>query len=260
MRVLEQKYYNRYVEQLRLLANKQLRQGADRTILESAEIADVPDLTRDLLLADTGVNVFVSSSVSLQFAPEKTNTVSAQVQARLPSDVPMAQRIKQAGDASDSLEKLANRYGIPAEEIVRSLLEGGQAVPVDAGIRFSANPSVGFDGGSFTLTLSAEQVLGSGTKHVTDRVTSHKIENATITALSYEPMVLSTLTSNVSYYTNEGGVPLLRRVPVVKDVLSELGLGQTKRNKGVFQSSLLILEPVVIPTIEDLVRFHDGWR
>jgi hypothetical protein len=95
---------------------------------------------------------------------------------------------------------------------------------------------------------------------VTERVTSHKIDDATITALSYEPMVLSTLTSNVSYYTNESGIPILRRIPIIKDVLNEIpGLGQTAR-KGVFQSSLLILEPVVIPTIEDLIRFHDGWR
>lgn len=67
----------------------------------------------------------------------------------------------------------------------------------------------------------------------------------------------------MSYYEKTGGVPILRKVPFLKDALKDIPLAPFKegsRQKGVYQSSVLILEPVVIPTIEDLVRFHSGWR
>jgi hypothetical protein len=260
-RALEQQFYSRYAEQIRLLANKRLGKSSGRDLLASSGIEEVPDIARDLLLADTGVNVFVSNSVSLQFAPDTTNTVSAQVQARLPSDISLQQRVDQAAKAAGSLEKLSSQYGIDGKSIVQALLSGGQAVPVQAGISLSANPSIGYDASTVSLTLTANQTMSPNSSEVTDRVTRHSIDNATVTVLSYEPMVLSTLTSNVSYFANTGGVPGLKRVPIIKDILNDFGpLKEGKRVKGVYQSSVLILEPVVIPTIEDLVRFQSGWR
>jgi hypothetical protein len=114
-----------------------------------------------------------------------------------------------------------------------------------------------------TLTLTANQVLDPGNSKIADRVTNHSINNATVSALSYEPMVLSTLASNVSYYESTGGIPGLRKIPLLKSILKDIPLApfkEGKRQKGVYQSSVLILEPVVIPTIEDLVRYHAGWR
>lgn len=262
MEALDRRFYSRYVDQIRLMANKQLSSGASRDLLKSAEIEDVPDMSRDLLMRDAGVNVYLSNSISLQFAPGKTNSVTAQVQGRLPVDRQLSARLKQGAEAAGALEKMAEVYDVPKEQIMEALLGGTETGPVYSGMKLSANPSIGFDGGSMTLSLSAEQTMEAGAEQLADRVTSHKIEDATITAASYEPMVLSTLSSNVSYYTSAGGVPGLRRIPILKDILNEMGgpLRQTRKAQGVYQSSLLILEPVVIPTIEDLIRFHDGWR
>ena len=260
-RALEQQFYSRYAEQIRLLANKRLGKSSGRDILSSSNIEDVPDIARDLLMADTGVNIFLSNSVSLQFAPDTTNSVSAEVQSRLPSNLSLQDRVEQAEKAATSLEKLSKQYGINGEEVVKALLAGGQAVPVQAGISLSANPSIGYDASTVSLALTANQTLAPNSTKVTDRVTHHSIDNATVTVLSYEPMVLSTLTSNISYFENTGGVPVLKKVPFVKDLLNDIGpLKEGKRMKGVYQSSVIILEPVVIPTIEDLVRFQSGWR
>lgn len=262
-RTLEQRFYRRYVNELRLLANKQLGTTSSRELLNDSSIDDVPDVTRDLLLSDTGVNIFVSNSVSLQFAPETMNSVSANVQAALPQRLSMLERVQQAQQAGSALSALSTQYGINGEAIVKALLSGGQAVPVQSGINLSASPTIGYDASTVTLQLTANQTLEPGNSKVADRVTSHSIGSATITALSYEPMVLSTLASNVSYYENTGGIPILRRTPLVKSVLKEIPFKpfkEGKRQKGVYQSSVIILEPVVIPTIEDLVRFHTGWR
>lgn len=262
-RALEQQFYDRYVDELRLLANKQLGKTSNRDVLSETEIEDVPDVARDLLLADNGVNLFVSNSVSLQFAPDTTNEVSATVQAELPEKTTLLQRIEDAGKASDTLTKLEKAYNISGEALVNAIMGGGQAVPVDAGITLSAKPSIGFDASTVTLNLTANQTLQPDSDKVTDRVTKHSIDDATVTVLSYEPMVLSTLTSNVSYYENSGGIPVLRKVPGLKDLLADIPFAPFKvgkRQKGVYQSSVIILEPVVIPTIEDLVRYDSGWR
>ncbi len=260
-RALEQQFYSRYAEQIRLLANKRLGKSSNRDILASSNIEEVPDIARDLLMADTGVNIFVSNSVSMQFAPDTTNRVSAEVQSRLPSQFTLTDRVAQAAKAADSLQKLSSQYGIDGEQIVQALLAGGQAVPIQAGISLSANPSIGFDASTVSLELTANQTMAPNSAQVTDRVTNHSIDNATVTVLSYEPMVLSTLTSNISYFESVGGVPGLKHVPIVKDFLNDFGpLKEGKRQKGVYQSSVIILEPVVIPTIEDLVRFQSGWR
>lgn len=260
-RTLEQQFYSRYVNEVRLLANKELGKNSSRDILTDSNINDIPDVTRDLVLADNGVNIFLSNSISLQFAPETTNSVSAQVQSPLPAKQTLLERIQQAAQANSALGALTQQYGINGEGLVKSLLAGGQAVPVQGGISLSANPTIGVDASTVTLTLTANQTLEPGNAKVADRVTNHSISNATITALTYEPMVLSTLASNVSYFESTGGIPILKRTPIVKNLLKDLPgpLKETKRQKGVYQSSVLILEPVVIPTIEDLIRFHGGW-
>lgn len=262
-RSLEQQFYSRYVNQLRLLANKGLGRSSARDILEGTTIDTVPDVARDILLNDTGVNIFVSNSVSLQFAPDTTNSVSAQVQATLPSKLGLLERVQQANSAASAFNLLASNYGITGEGIVKALLSGGQAVPVQGGISLSATPSVGFDASTVTLSLTANQTLQPNTDKVADRVTNHSINNATVTALSYEPMVLSTLASNITYYEDTGGIPILRQTPILKKLLRDIPIApfkMGKRQKGVFQSSVIILEPVVIPTIEDLMRFHSGDR
>jgi hypothetical protein len=262
-RMLEQRFYRRYVNELRLLANKQLGNTSDRTLLNDSNIDEVPDVTRDLLLSDTGVNIFVSNSVSLQFAPETMNTVSANVQAALPAKLSILERAQQAQQAAGALGALTSQYGINGEALVKALLAGGQSVPVQSGINLSASPTIGYDASTVTMQLTANQTLEPNNNKVADRVTNHSIGSATVTALSYEPMVLSTLASNVSYYENTGGVPILRKVPGLKSILKDIPLKpfkEGKRQKGVYQSSVIILEPVVIPTIEDLVRFHTGWR
>jgi hypothetical protein len=262
-RVLEQQFYRRYVDQLRLLANRQLGKNTSRDLLSESSIDDVPDLARDLLLSDTGVNIFVSNSVSLQFAQDTTNSVSATVQSRLPSNLGLLERVQQAGQAAGTMEQLSRMYGIGGEAVIAALLAGGEAVPIHAGINLSAQPSIGFDASTVTLNLTASQTLQPENDKVTDRVTNHSINSATVTALSYEPMVLSTLASNISYFENSGGFPVLRNIPGLKDLLKDIPLPpfqQRKRQKGVYQSSVLILEPAVMPTIEDLVRFHGGWH
>jgi hypothetical protein len=262
-RSLEQQFYSRYVNQLRLLANKELSRGSSRDILEGTTIDTVPDVARDILLNETGVNIFVSNSISLQFAPDTTNSVSAQVQAELPSKQGLLERVQQASAAASAFQALSGTYGIAGEGIVKALLAGGQAVPVQAGIQLSATPSVGFDASTVTLSLTANETLQPNSDKVTDRVTNHSINNATVTALSYEPMVLSTLTSNISYYEDTGGIPILRKAPYIKEFLKDIPIApfkQGKRQKGIFQSSVIILEPVVIPTIEDLIRFQTGYR
>lgn len=261
-RSLEQQFYRRYVNELRLLANKQLGKSSNRDVLSEASIDQVPDVTRDMLLSDTGVNIFVSNSISLQFAPDTTNSVSAQVQSRLPSKLGLNERLQQAQQAAGALAALTQNFGVNSESIIKSLLAGGEAVPVQGGITLSAMPSIGFDASTVTLSLTANQTLQPNSDKVADRVTNHSINNATITALSYEPMVLSTLASNISYYESTGGIPILRKAPVVSSLLKDVPIApfkEGKRQKGVYQSSVIILEPVVIPTIEDLVRFHGGW-
>jgi hypothetical protein len=262
-RSLEQQFYRRYVDELRLLANRQLGKNSNRDILGAASLDEIPDVTRDLLLADSGVNIFVSNSISMQFAPDTSNTVQAQVQAALPSKQSLSERIAQASQAASQLNVLSQSFGVDGKSIVQALMAGGQAVPVQGGVSLTATPSVGFDAGTVTLSLTANQTLQPNTDKVTDRVTNHSINNATITALSYEPMVLSTLASNISYFEDGGGIPILRKTPILKDLLKDIPLKpfqQEKRQKGVYQSSVIILEPVVIPTIEDLVRYHGGWR
>jgi hypothetical protein len=262
-RSLEQQFYRRYADELRLLANRELSKGSNRSIIEESNIDQVPDVTRDVLLADTGVNIFLSNSISLQFAPEAMNTVSAQVQSSLPSKQSLIDRIQQASTAATSLTALQQAFGIDGTAMVKALLAGGQAVPVQGGINLSAMPTIGFDASTVTLNLTANQTLAPNTDKVADRVTNHSINSATVTALTYEPMVLSTLTSNLSYYEKGGGVPILRKIPGVKEILGDVplpGFKETNRLKGVFQSSVLILEPVVIPTIEDLVRYNSGFQ
>src|SRR5579872_483064 len=84
-RALEQQFYNHYVDQLRLLANRQLGHMSSRDILSSSAIENVPDVVQDILLSDSSVNLFVSNSVSLQFEPDTVGSVSATVASRLPS-------------------------------------------------------------------------------------------------------------------------------------------------------------------------------
>ena len=262
-RSLEQQFYRRYANELRLLANKQLGKGSSRDLLSESAIDEVPDVARDILLADTGVNIFLSNSISLQFSPETMNSVSAQVQSSLPSKTSLLERVQQAQTAASALSTLTQAYGISGESIVKALLAGGQAVPVQSGINLAATPSIGFDASTVTLTLNANQSLEPGNPKVADRVTNHTINTATVTALSYEPMVLSTLASNLSYYEKTGGIPVLRKIPFLKSLAKDIPLApfrEGKRQKGVYQSSVLILEPVVIPTIEDLVRYHSGWN
>ncbi|HEU4752906.1 MAG TPA: hypothetical protein VFU47_07330, partial [Armatimonadota bacterium] len=261
-RSLENQFYRRYVDELRVMANKDLGKGSSRDLLSDSNINEVPDVARDLLLSDNGVNIFVSNSISLQFSQEVTNSVSANVQASLPSKLSILERVQQASQAASAMNALTQQYGINGESIVKALLAGGQAVPVQSGINLSAQPSIGFDASTITLTLTANQTLQPNTDKVADRVTNHTINNATVTALSYEPMVLSTLASNVSYFENTGGIPVLRKTPIIKNLLKDIPIApfkEGKRQKGVYQSSVIILEPVVIPTIEDLVRFHSGW-
>jgi hypothetical protein len=259
---LETQFYRRYVNQLRLLANKDLGRGSSRDLLSASSINEVPDIARDLLLADNGVNIYVSNSISMQFSQEVANSVSANVQASLPSKLSILERVQQASQAANAMNVLTQQFGINGESIVKALLAGGQAVPVQSGINLTASPSIGFDASTITLTLTANQTLQPGNEKVADRVTNHTINNATVTALSYEPMVLSTLASNVSYYEKTGGIPILRKTPIIKSILKDIPLAPFKegrREKGVFQSSVIILEPVVIPTIEDLVRYHSGF-
>ncbi len=262
-RALDAQVYRRYVNEVRLLANKQLGRGSNRDLLNEISLDQIPDVSRDVLLSDTGVNIFVSNSISLQFSPDTTNSVTAQVQSSLPQKTSIIERLQQANQAQGLVNSLAQTYGISGEDIVKSLLGGGQAVPVQGGISLSATPSVGFDAGTVSLSLTANQTLAPGTDKVADRVTNHTINNATVTAISYEPMVLSTLASNISYYETTGGIPILRKIPIVGKLTKDVplpGFKESKRQKGVFQSSVIILEPVVIPTIEDLVRYHAGWR
>ncbi len=285
-RALEQQFYNHYVDQLRLLANRQLGKLSTHDILSASTIEDVPDVIQDTLLSDTSVNLFVSNSVSLQFEPDTVGSVSAQVAARLPAQTQLMDRLNQAAQASTALgtmasatqtpasgsttptpinplTQLSRQYGLDGSDIIRAILAGGQAVSVQSGINLVANPSIGFDASTVTLTLTVNETLQPNTDNITDRVTNHNINDATVTALAYEPTVLSTLTSNMSYYQTTGGFPVLRQIPLLKDVLKDIPLApfkEGKRSKGVYQSSLIILEPVVIPTIEDLMRFYSGLR
>jgi hypothetical protein len=209
------------------------------------------------------VNIYVSNSISMQFSQEVANSVSANVQASLPSKQSILERVQQANQAASALNVLSQNFGVDGQSIVKALMAGGQAVPVQGGVTLTAMPSVGFDAGTVTLSLTANQTLAPGNEKVADRVTNHSINNATVTALSYEPMVLSTLASNISYYEDGGGIPILRKAPFIKDIIKDIPLKPfqvQKRQKGIYQSSVIILEPVVIPTIEDLVRFHGGWR
>ena len=259
---LEQQFYSGYVEQLRLLATKALGKNSNRDILAGSHIEEVPDIERDLLLSDSGVNVFVSNSISLQFAQDVMNSVSARVQGKLPNNLSIQDRIAAASSAAASMAGLQKQYGFQGEDIVQSLLAGGQAVPVSSGIDLSAKPSVGFDGSTVNLTLTVNETLAPDTDKVVDRVTNHSINGATISALSYEPMVVSTLASNLTYYEAVGGFPVLRQIPGLKNLLNDVPFAPFKlgkRQKGVYQSSVIILEPVVIPTIEDLVRYQSGW-
>ena len=76
-------------------------------------------------------------------------------------------------------------------------------------------------------------------------------------------MVLSTLASNMSFFEKVGGIPILRKTPIIKELVNDIPvkpLGTTKRQRGVVQASVVILEPIVIPTIEDLVRYQSGYR
>ena len=258
---LEQQFYSGYVEQLRLLATKTLGKNSNRDILSSSHIEEVPDIERDLLLSDAGVNVFVSNSISLQFAQDIMNSVSAKVQGRLPNNLSISDKINAAVSAASGMASLQKQFGFQGEDIVQSLLAGGEAVPVSSGIELSAKPSIGYDASTVMLTLTVNETLAPDNDKITDRVTNHNITGATISALSYEPMVVSTLASNITYYENVGGFPVLRQIPGLKNLLNDVPFAPfklTHRQKGVYQSSVIILEPVVIPTIEDLVRYHSG--
>jgi hypothetical protein len=262
-RALEEHFYSRYTEDIRLLANKRLGREARRSLLSEADMLDVPDIVRDLLLSRGDVNIFLSNSISLQFTPDTTNTVSAQVQSSLPMQQNIQDRLQQADQVSSLIKKLSDTLPLDAEKIVRAILEGGQTLPVKGGIQLSANPSIGYDASTVSLNITTSQTLEAATDKLPDRTTNHNISNATITALSYEPLVLSTLASNLSYYETVGGIPILRKMPLVKDIVNDIPiqpLKPSKRQRGVYQASVLILEPVVIPTIEDLVRYHSGWR
>lgn len=288
-RALEQQFYNHYVDQLRLLANRQLSKVTTHDILSTSSIENVPDVIQDVLLSDGSVNMFVSNSVSLQFEPDTVGSVSATVQAQAPSQQKLLDRLNQAAQATSTLNTLnaaaqapassgalaaltpasplaqfTKQYGIDGMNLVQALMAGGQAVPVQSGINLIANPSIGFDSGSVTLTLTVNETLQpTAGDTITDHVTNHSINDATVSALAYEPTVLSTLTSNTTYSQSTGGFPVLRQIPGLKDLLKDVPLApfkEGKRTKGIYQSSLIILEPIVIPTIEDLVRFYGGYR
>lgn len=286
-RALQQQFYNHYVDHLRLLATRQLGKLSTHDILAATGIEAIPDVVQDVLLSDSSVNLFVSNSVSLQFEPDTVGSVSATVAARLPSQLKLIDRLNQAAQASAALAQMAaptqptttsttatitptspltqlsQQYGLDGSDVIRALLAGGEAVPVQSGISLIANPSIGFDSGTVTLTLTVNETLQPGVDNVTDRVTNHNINDATVSALAYEPTVISTLTSNISYYQTTGGFPVLRQIPGLKDLLKDIPMSpfmEGKRSKGVYQSSLIILEPVVIPTMEDLVRYYSGWR
>jgi hypothetical protein len=260
---LEQQFYKRYTDDIRLLANKRLSRGARRSLLSEADLMDVPDVVRDILLSGSDVNIFLSNSISLQFTPDTTNTVSAQVQASLPLQQSIQDKLQQANQAASLVKQLSSTLPLDAEKIVQAILEGGQTVPVKGGIQLSANPSIGYDASTVSLNITTSQTLDAATDKLPDRVTNHTISNATITALSYEPLVLSTLASNLSYYEYRGGIPILRKMPLLKEAVNDIPitpLRPHKEQKGMYQASVLILEPVVIPTIEDMVRYHSGWR
>jgi hypothetical protein len=288
-RALEQQFYNRYVDQIRLLANRQLNKVTSHDILSSSSIENVPDVLQDILLSDSSVNMFVSNSVSLQFEPDTVGSVSATVQAQAPQQQKLLDRLNQAASASAALNTLntaaatpgsaadlakltpmsplaqfTSQYGIDGMNVMQALMAGGQAVPVQSGINLIANPSIGFDSGSVTLTLTVNETLQpTAGDTISDHVTNHSINDATISALAYEPTVLSTLTSNTSYSQSTGGFPVLRQIPGLKNLLKDVPLApfkEGKRVKGIYQSSVIILEPIVIPTIEDLVRFYGGYR
>ncbi|MCW3094930.1 MAG: hypothetical protein JWL77_548, partial [Chthonomonadaceae bacterium] len=288
-RALEQQFYNRYVDQIRLLANRQLNKITSKDILSSSSIENVPDVIQDVLLSDSSVNMFVSNSVSLQFEPDTVGSVSATVQAQAPQQQKLLDRLNQAASATAALNTLntaaatpgsaadlakltpmsplaqfTSQYGIDGMNVMQALMAGGQAVPVQSGINLIANPSIGFDSGSVTLTLTVNETLQpTAGDTISDHVTNHSINDATISALAYEPTVLSTLTSNTSYSQTTGGFPVLRQIPGLKSLLKDVPLApfkEGKRVKGIYQSSVIILEPIVIPTIEDLVRFYGGYR
>jgi|GEM_PF-3497810 len=292
-RALEQQFYNHYVDQLRLLANRQLSRVTTHDLLSTSSIENVPDVVQDVLLSDSSVNMFVSNSVSLQFEPDTVGSVSATVAARMPSQSKLLDRLNQAAQATAALGTLntaaqappstsataaaaaaltptspltqfTQQYGIDGMNIVQALMAGGEAVSVQSGINLTANPSIGFDSGSVTLTLTVNETLQpTGSDTITDHVTNHNINDATVSALAYEPTVLSTLTSNSSYAQATGGFPVLRQIPGLKDLAKDVPIApfkEGKRIKGIYQSSLIILEPIVIPTMEDLVRFYGGYR
>lgn len=292
-RALEQQFYNRYVDQIRLLANRQLNKVTSHDILAGSSIENVPDVIQDVLLSDTSVNMFVSNSVSLQFEPDTIGSVSATVKAKAPSEQKLLDRLTQAATAtaalgtlntaaktpaaanataaalaaippSSQLNQFTQQYGIDGMDLMQALMAGGQAVPVQSGINLIANPSIGFDSGSITLTLTVNETLNPvAGDTVSDHVTNHSINDATISALAYEPTVLSTLTSNTTYSEATGGFPVLRQIPGLKNLLKDIPVApfkEGKRVKGIYQSSVIILEPIVIPTIEDLVRFYGGYR
>lgn len=263
---LEQQFYSQYTNELRMLANKSLGRSSNRNLLDTSSIYAVPDVARDQILSGGSVNIFLSNSVSLQFAPDTINSVSAQVESSMPSRRTLPERLQLANGASQQISALKSAMpGLQLDpaELVGSLLAGGDPVPVRGGMSFSATPSIGYDAGTVSLVLSTNQTLEPTSDKVTDRVANHSISNATITALSYEPMVLSTLASNLNYYEEVGGIPVLRKVPVVKELLNEVPvkpIRTEKRQRGIVQSSVVILEPMVIPTIEDLVRYQSGYR
>jgi len=260
-RSLDEQFYQKYVNDVRLLADKRLNH---QRALASAAVDRVPDVARDLLLSGRMVNVFISNSISLQFAPDTQNSVSATIQADLPSESTMSERLAAANTAATQAEAVRKVVkDLDATPILESLLSGGQPVNVKGGLSLQATPSVGFDAGSVTLQLSAQQTLDpSGAGNVTDRVARHEVTNSTISALSYEPMVLSTLTSDITFYDEVGGIPGVRKTPLLGAIINDLPgpLRRQKRQQGVFQASVIILEPIVIPTIEDLMNDHRGWR
>jgi hypothetical protein len=265
-RSLEGQFYSQYTNELRLLANKSLGRTSDRDLLSQTQISAVPDVARDQLLAGSSVNIFLSNSISLQFAPDTQNSVSAQVQSSLPSQKSLGERLQSANDAQAKITALnaaVPGLQLDAAKVVGSLLSGGEPVPVRGGMNFSATPSIGYDAGTVNLILSTSQTLEPSGEKVGDRVANHSISNATINALSYEPMVLSTLASNMSFFEQVGGIPVLRKAPLIKELVNDIPvkpIGTTKRQRGVVQASVVILEPIVIPTIEDLVRFQSGFR
>jgi hypothetical protein len=259
-RSLEEQFYQKYVKDVRLLADKRLNV---QRVLETAAVERVPDVARDALLSQRTVNIFISNSISMQFAPDTQNSVSATVQADLPEQTTPAERLAKAQEAAAKAEAVQKMVTFDPTPVLESLLSGGQPVNVKGGLSLQATPSVGYDAGSVTLVLSAQQTLDpAGAGNVSNRVSKHEVSNSTINALSYEPMVLSTLTSDITYYEEVGGIPGLRKTPILGRILNDLPgpMKRSKRQQGVFQASVIILEPVVIPTIEDLMNDHRGWR